>query len=49
MGNEDTYFQCITDEFGVDILSLYVNGVEMARFKGNGDIDLHGVINNNAF
>jgi hypothetical protein len=49
MGNEDTYFQCITDAGGSDVLHLYIDGIEMARFKPNGDVDLHGVANNNAF
>lgn len=30
-------------------LSLWINGVEQARFKSNGDIDLHGVKVPNAF
>jgi hypothetical protein len=30
-------------------LSVVVQGVEVARFKPNGDVDLNGTINNNAF
>jgi hypothetical protein len=30
-------------------LSVVVQGTEAARFKTNGDLDLHGVVNNNAF
>ena len=30
-------------------LSAVVQGIEVARFKPNGDVDLHGTINNNAF
>lgn len=30
-------------------LSLWINGMEMARFKSNGDIDLHGTKVPNAF
>ncbi len=48
-GDEDTYFICNTNAGGDDVLSLYVDGIEVARFKGNGDIDLNGVVNQNAF
>lgn len=30
-------------------LSLWINGIEMARFKSTGDIDLHGTKVPNAF
>ena len=32
-----------------DYLEVWVNDVEVARIKPNGDIDLNGVKNQNAF
>jgi hypothetical protein len=49
MGDEDTYFQCITDGSGNDVVHLWIDGVEVARFKPNGDLDLAGVVNETAF
>jgi hypothetical protein len=32
---------------GVDTLSLYLNGVVVAKFKPNGDLDILGMVNEN--
>ena len=35
--------------FANNYIELWVDGVEVARFKANGDIDLHGTLGQNAF
>jgi len=48
-GDENTYIQCVTDGSGNDVVHFWVDGVEVARLKPNGDLDLHGNINESAF
>jgi len=31
------------------IVRIWIKGVEVARIKPNGDIDINGVVNQNAF